>query len=119
MLPGVWIVACSSTPTPGSPTPDPVVTASAYILPGAVTLNDWAFGDEPVVIYAHERLRWVNMDGVTHHIVADVPDATDFRGTNDLGPGGNESFDMNKLGTTRIHCSIHPNMTGTLVVRSR
>jgi len=24
---------------------------------------------------------------------------------------------MNKLGTTGIHCSIHPNMTGTLIVR--
>jgi hypothetical protein len=65
-----------------SPTPAPTVTASAYILPGAVSLNDWAFGDEPVVIYTHERLRWVNADGLIHRIVA-----------------------------------IHPNMTGTLIVR--
>jgi len=24
---------------------------------------------------------------------------------------------MTKLGTTRIHCAIHPTMTGTLIVR--
>jgi plastocyanin len=89
----------------------------AYILPGAVSLNEHAFGGEPVVIYAHERLRWVNADGVTHRIVADDPDATDFRNTNDLPPGGEQSFEMMKLGTTGIHCADHPNMTGTLTVR--
>jgi plastocyanin len=102
---------------PASPTPPPV-TASAYILPGAVSLNDWAFGDEPVVIYKGERLRWVNADTVTHLIVADSPGATDFRNSTELSPnGGEQSFTMTRLGTTGIHCSIHPNMTGTLIVR--
>ena len=46
---------------PSSPTPSPtLVTASAYILPDAVSQGDWAFGDEPIVIYKSERLRWVN-----------------------------------------------------------
>jgi plastocyanin len=97
------------------PTP---VTASAYILPGAVALNDWAFGDEPVVIHTGERLRWVNADTVTHVIVADMPDATDFRKTDELhGSGGEQSFVMSRVGTTKIHCAIHPNMIGTLIVR--
>jgi plastocyanin len=104
---------------PGSPTPSPtVVTASAYILPDAVSLGDWAFGDEPVVIYKSERLRWVNTDTLTHIVVADSPDATDFQQTGELPrSGGEQSFIMTKLGTTRIHCAIHPNMTGTLIVR--
>jgi plastocyanin len=104
---------------PGSPTPipAPAVTANAYILPGAVSMNDWAFGDEPVVIHKGERLRWVNADTLTHAIVADSPDATDFRKTNELTAGGEQSFIMARPGTTRIHCAIHPNMTGTLIVR--
>ena len=94
------------------------MTANAYILPDAISLGDWAFGDEPVVVYKSERLRWVNVDTLTHIIVADSPDATDFRQTDELIPnGGEESFVMTKLGTTRIHCAIHPNMTGTLIVR--
>jgi plastocyanin len=107
------------TPTPpGSPNPIPTVTASAYILPNAVTQNDWAFGDEPIVVYKSERLRWVNADTLTHLIVADSPDATDFRQTDELHAGGGEqSFIMTRLGTTRIHCAIHPNMTGMLIVR--
>ena len=38
-----------------------------------------AFGDEPIVIYKGERLRWVNADALTHVIVSDSPDTTDFR----------------------------------------
>ncbi len=54
-----------------------------------------------------------------HVIVADSPDATDFRKTSELPRGGEQSFVLNKLGTTRIHCELHPNMTGTLIVRER
>jgi plastocyanin len=88
-------------------------------LPNAVAANDWAFGDEPVVIHKSERLRWVNLDALTHVIVADSPDATDFRKTDELQSGGEQAFIMNKAGTTKIHCSIHPNMTGTLIVREQ
>jgi plastocyanin len=104
---------------PNGPSPSPTpVTASAYILPGAVSLGDLAFGDEPIVIYKGERLHWVNADTLTHVIVADSPDATDFRKTGDLpANGGEQSFIMTKLGMTRIHCANHPNMTGTLIVR--
>ncbi len=105
-------------PPPGpSPSPTPV-TASAYILPDAVALGHLAFGDEPIVIYKGERLRWVNVDSLTHVIVADSPDATDFRRTEELpGYGGEQSFIMTKLGMTGIHCADHPNMTGSLIVR--
>src|SRR5882672_6230653 len=101
-------------PSP-APTPTPVtVTANVYVLPDAVSLNDWAFGDEAIVIYTHERVHWVNADGLAHRIVADSPDATDFRNTDELHPnGGEQFFTMTKKGTTGIHCSIHPNMTGT------
>jgi plastocyanin len=106
-------------PTPTPQPPSPAVTANAYILPDAVSKAHWAFGDEPVVIHQGERLRWVNVDTATHVVVADSPDATDFRKTDELRSGGEQSFVMNKLGTTGIHCSIHPSMTGTLIVRAR
>ena len=105
---------------PSGPSPSPtVVTANAYILPGAGSLGDLAFGDEPVVIYKGERLRWVNLDALAHLIVADSSDVTDFSKTGELPPGGEQSFSMAKLGMTRIHCAIHPNMTGTLIVREQ
>jgi len=120
-LPLLLLADCGGTGvTPTPPTsPTPSVTASAYILADAVSLNDRAFGDEPIVIYKGERLRWVNADTLTHDIVADSPDATDFRKTDELPPGGEQSFIMTRLGATGIHCAIHPNMTGSLIVRER
>ena len=107
----------SPAPTP-SPTADPV-TANVYILPGAINLGANAFGDEPVVIFKGERMRWQNLDTVEHDVVADAESLPEFRTTGRLSPGDEKSFVMQTTGTTRIHCTIHPQMTGTLVVRER
>jgi plastocyanin len=115
----VSIPGCGGGGMMPSPIPPVTVTANAYILPGGVTLGAFAFGDEPVVLYKGERLRWVNLDAVGHLIVADSPDVTDFSKTDELRPGAEQSFTMTKLGTTGIHCAIHPSMTGTLIVRER
>jgi plastocyanin len=117
----VTVAACSGHDTPPTaPTPPPgTVTANAYILPGAQALGPNAFGDEPVVIYKGERLRLVNLDTSTHAVVADTVGATDFDTTDELPRLAERSFIMSKLGTTKIHCMIHPEMTGTLVVRER
>lgn len=114
--------ACAkdSSPSP-SPTPAPAEApiANAYILPGASDLGATAFGDEPVVIFTGERMRWRNADGVEHNVVADTPSLPEFTGTGILAPGADQSFVMNTVGTTRIHCTIHPQMVGTLIVRER
>ena len=101
-----------------TPTSDPP-TANAYILPGAVGLGANAFGDEPIVIFKGERLHWRNMDTVGHTVVADTPSLPEFDTTGALAPGEERSFLMMTTGTIRIHCTEHPQMVGTLVVRER
>jgi plastocyanin len=120
------LAACGgrdSTPMlPEAPTPPTTpgsVTANAYILPGATTLGPLAFGDHPVIIYRGERLRWRNFDAVTHALVADSAAVPDFRRTDVLAPGDEQSFIITTTGTTTFHCTIHPDMVGTLVVQER
>jgi plastocyanin len=116
----ILLIAACGGQTPMSPTPPTdAPTANAYILPGAVTQGPNAFGDEPVVIHKGERLRWRNLDTVEHDVVTDTASLPEFATTGTLAPGGERSFTMNTVGTTRIHCSIHPQMTGTLVVQER
>ena len=104
---------------PGAPTPSPVVvTASAYILPDATTLGALAFGEPPLILYG-ERLRWFNLDNVTHALVADTSGVPDCMKTAELVPGAEQSFVMRATGTTTFHCTIHPGMVGTLVVREK
>ena len=113
------LAACGNGGTPTSPRTPTIPTANAYILPGAVDFGPNAFGDEPVVIFKGERLRWVNVDTLPHNIVTDTTAFPEFATTGQLTPGGEKSFIMNTVGTTTIHCADHPNMTGTLVVRDR
>lgn len=115
------LTACGSgtmSPSPSpAPSPQKPVDANAYILPGAVNLGANAFGDEPVVIHKGERLRWHNADSVAHDVVADMASFPEFTTTGTLAPGGEQAFIMNTVGSTPIHCTIHPQMVGTLVVR--
>jgi plastocyanin len=112
--------ACGTDAGPTSPAPPPdVAIANAYILPGAVNLGAGAFGDHPLVIYEGERLRWRNVDGVEHNLEGDTPSLPEFVTTGLLAPGGEQSFVMNTLGTMTFHCTIHPQMVGTLIVEQR
>jgi hypothetical protein len=107
-----------TAPTPPTP-PTGLVTANAYILPDATTLGPLAFGEPPMVIYKGERLRWVNLDTSIHSLVPDTASVPEFRATGDLATLAERSYIMNTIGTTTFHCTIHPNMVGTLVVRER
>lgn len=114
--------ACGTDSPPMSPTPAPPAdtpTANVYILPGAVDLGPEAFGDHPLVIYKGERMRWRNADSLEHDLVADTASLPPFVTTGTLAPGGERTFTMTTLGTTRFHCTIHPQMTGTLIVQER
>jgi plastocyanin len=116
------LVACGTSTPPVAPAPAPpggVSTANVYILPGAVALGDHAFGDEPVVIFTGEQMRFRNVDGTEHNVVADTASIPEFSTTGPLAPGAERTFSMRTPGTTPIHCTIHPQMTGTLIVRER
>ena len=112
------MAACAGQTVPMSPTPtvDPPI-ANVYILPGAGTLGPNAFGDEPVVIIKGERMRWRNLDTVEHNVTADSASLPEFETTGLLAPGDERSFVMATPGTTSLHCTLHPQETGTLVVR--
>ncbi|HEY1307636.1 MAG TPA: hypothetical protein VGF24_28980 [Vicinamibacterales bacterium] len=63
------------------------------------------------------RLR--NVDGLEHNLVADTASLPEFMATGLIAPGGERSFAMNSLGSTTFHCTIHPQMVGTLIVQER
>ena len=66
-----------------------------------------------------EALRWRNADTVDHNVVADTASLPEFATTGTLAPGGERRFTMNTTGSTQIHCTIHPQMMGILVVQER
>jgi plastocyanin len=55
---------------------------------------------------------WTNNDSATHTITGDGG-----LDSGDVATGGTYSKTFDKAGTYKYHCSIHPTMTGEVVVQ--
>jgi plastocyanin len=107
----------SPTPTPNptpapSPSPSPSSSTSVSVVPGAQQLTSTAYNPNPVNVAVGAAVTWTNTDSIEHT-------TTSNNGTWNgvLPPGGTVSVTFNNAGTFQYHCSIHPNMVGTVVVQ--
>lgn len=109
--------ACNSystaepSPTP-SPTPDGPTTA-VTIPTNAETLGNRAFAPDEVSVDAGTTVVWTNTDSVAHTTTADG----NAWNSGIVSPGGRFSVKFQTAGTFPYHCTIHPGMVGTVVVR--
>ena len=78
-----------------------------------VVIKNFAFDQTSVTIKAGESVTWTNQDSVTHHLVGDKGEFDSA----DLAAGATFTFTFKTAGTVAYHCSIHPSMTGTVVVQ--
>jgi amicyanin len=77
-----------------------------------VIMTNRSYDPETVTIKVGDTVTWVNEDAPQHDVVADNGE---FK--SDLFDKGQTfSFTFTKAGTYPYHCSIHPGMTGTVIV---
>jgi plastocyanin len=79
----------------------------------AVTIQNFAFSPASLTINVGDTVTWTNMDSATH--TATATDGSFDTGNIAQGESGSITFDT--AGTFNYICSIHPNMTGTIVVQ--
>ncbi len=84
-------------------------------LPGAneVFMQGMAFTPSVITVSAGTTITWINNDLVAHNVTSDTP------GVFSSGTlSSNESFSnlFNTPGTFQYKCTIHPTMTGSVVV---
>lgn len=97
------------------------VTASAVAGPAgaartaAVSLKDIRFTPKTLRVKRNDRVRWTWNDGTTPHNVASRG-ADRFRSST-TKTRGTYLVRFRKAGTYRYVCTIHPGMTGKVVVR--
>ncbi|MDQ2767263.1 MAG: cupredoxin domain-containing protein [Gemmatimonadota bacterium] len=82
--------------------------------PGAVVITNFAFTPPSIQIAAGDRVTWTNDDDVPHRIQsvnsAFAPSAVlDTKASYDVA--------LTRPGEYKYFCSLHPTMTGTIVVR--
>lgn len=90
-------------------------TQTAAIEPNTVTIDNFAFGPAAITVAPGTKVTWTNRDDEPHTVTS-VDDPKPFK-SGALDTGDSFSFTFDKPGTYRYFCSIHPHMTGTVVVR--
>jgi plastocyanin len=79
----------------------------------AATLGDRAYAPDVVNVAVGDTVTWTNTDSISH---TSTSDATGWD-SGIVAPGREFSFAFQSAGTFRYHCTIHPGMIGTVVVR--
>ena len=91
------------------------VAASAQSKPDLmeVSIDNFSFGPTELTVMAGDTVTWTNRDDIPHTVVS-----TDkvFK-SKVLDTGEKFSFTFTTPGTYPYFCSIHPKMTGRVVVR--
>ena len=93
----------------------PWAVASAPATAAEVSINNFAFDPQTVVVSPGQTVTWVNDAAVPHT-------STARRGRWDSGairPGQTFRRTFRRAGTYAYVCSIHPSMKGRVVVRGR
>ena len=85
--------------------------------PSAITvkIDNFAFDSQTVIVSPGSTVTWVNEDDAPHTVVAD--DGKSFR-SRTLDTGDRFSFTFASAGTFGYFCSVHPHMTGKVVVKA-
>jgi plastocyanin len=92
----------------------PSVTANDQPAPsGAVTIDNFSFGPQTLTVPAGATVIWTNRDDIPHTAVS-----TDgvFK-SKVMDTDEKFSYTFTKAGTYPYYCTIHPKMTGQIVVQ--
>jgi plastocyanin len=93
--------------------PPPRVAAAPVTAGKAeVQIDNFNFSPTALTVKAGTQITWTNHDDIPHTVVSD---AHTFK-SKVLGNGEKFTFTAGKPGTYSYSCSIHPNMTGKVVV---
>jgi len=80
----------------------------------SVTIQNFAFSPANITVKKGTTVTWTNKDSTPHTVVE--TDGQDGPVSDNLANGKSYSFTYNNVGTYKYHCSIHPNMVGTVTV---
>lgn len=80
-----------------------------------VTIKDMAFAPGTLTVKKGATVTWVNQDSMTHTVTSDTDTQTGINSSS-LAAGSQYSFTFTAAGTYKYHCSLHPSMTGVIVV---
>ncbi len=97
----------------GSSTPATTAGGTAADNAAQVIMTNRSYDPQEITVKVGDTVTWVNQDAPKHDVVADNGE---FKSSL-FDKGQSFSFTFTKTGTYPYHCSIHPGMTGTVIVQ--
>ncbi|WP_248322387.1 cupredoxin family copper-binding protein [Caballeronia sp. Sq4a] len=91
---------------------EPAQQVAAVAAP-TITIDNFAFSQPTLTVPAGTKVTWINRDDMLHTVV----DETKSFKSDPLDSGDTFSHVFDRPGTYKYFCSLHPHMTGTIVVR--
>lgn len=91
--------------------PEPPIVTDLIII-GKMTFNP-----DMMVITPGTTVTWINEDSVPHTVVSDPGSDLSFSSP-ELKRDDTFSFTFEKRGTYLYHCTLHPEMTGSIIVQT-
>lgn len=88
---------------------------AANTKPATVVIDNFSFSPAQLSVAAGSTVTWENHDDMPHTIVNDAT-PREFKSA-PLDSGEHFSQTFTKPGTYKYFCSIHPHMTGSIVVK--
>jgi amicyanin len=79
----------------------------------AVKIGNFTFGPQELKVKSGTTVTWTNEDDIPHTVVS----PSNFR-SKVLDTDGAYAFTFTTPGTYKYFCSLHPHMTGTIVVEA-
>jgi plastocyanin len=87
--------------------------ASGATAGGKIEIKDFAFNPQKITVKSGEKITWINRDEEPHTVVSV---GKKFPRSHGLDTDQEYSITAGAPGTYEYFCSVHPKMTGTIVV---
>ena len=91
-----------------------ILPAGAQNAPAAIGIDNFTFNPQQLTVKAGTTVTWTNKDDIPHAIAAVN---REFK-SKALDTGDAYSFTFTTPGTYAYFCSLHPHMTGSIVVEA-
>jgi plastocyanin len=108
----------NTTPTATAPAATAPSSAAGGGAAVKVSMKNIAFNPKTVTVSKGGTVEWTNDDSVNHDVTKKGGPGPDFSsGKGNLASGATYKQTFNTPGTIQYVCTIHPGMTGTIVVK--
>jgi plastocyanin len=107
--------------TASAPATTPAPSSSGGQSSGGVTkvnMKNIQFDPKTLTVKKGTTVEWVNQDSVNHDVTKETGPGPQFSsGTGKIGSGDTYRVTFSSPGTVKYECTVHPGMTGTIIVK--